>query len=159
MLTMNITIVKHHPSYNSAFKALNKAWIDEYFVMEEADYKSLDSPKEYILDKGGQILYAIENETPIGVCALIKMDDPRFDYELAKMAVKPSHHGKGIGKALALAIIAAAKKEGAKNLFVESNTILAPAISLYRKLGFVELEKFESPYQRSNIQMVLNLET
>jgi len=112
---MNIKIVNHQASLSPAFKALNKEWIDKYFVMEQADYDSLNNPKEYIVDKGGKILYAMENKIPIGVCALIKMDDPRFDYELAKMAVKPTHQGKGIGKMLALAIIEAAKNTGATN--------------------------------------------
>lgn len=57
--------------------------------MEEADYKALDHPKEYILDKGGAILVALYKDEPVGVCALCKMDHPLYDYELAKLACQP----------------------------------------------------------------------
>ncbi|MCS2304494.1 hypothetical protein NXX23_23480 [Bacteroides ovatus] len=46
------------------------------------DYKALDHPKEYILDKGGAILVALYKDEPVGVCALCKMDHPLYDYEL-----------------------------------------------------------------------------
>lgn len=52
--------------------------------MEEADYKALDNPQEYILDKGGQIFVALYKGEPVGVCALIKMFNDEYDYEMAK---------------------------------------------------------------------------
>ena len=154
---MDIKITPYKAEYKQAFKTLNKRWIDKYFVMEEADYNALDNPESYIINKGGQILYALHNEIPVGVCALIKLVNHPYDYELAKMAVMPKYHGQGIGKKLAYAIIKAAKEAGGQTLFLESNTILEPAIKLYRKIGFIELEKIESPYERSNIHMVLKL--
>ena len=45
----------------------------------------------------------------MGVCALIKMDDPNYDYEMAKMAVSPEAQGKHLGWHLGLAVIKAAK--------------------------------------------------
>ena len=51
----------------SAFRTLNEEWITDYFRMEEADYKALDHPKEYILDKGGAILVALYKDEPVGV--------------------------------------------------------------------------------------------
>ncbi len=153
MTETNIQIIHYTPEYRHAFKALNEAWIRQYFKMEEADYKSLDHPESYIIDKGGAILVATLEGEAVGVCALIKMDDPNYDYELAKMAVSPKVQGKGIGKRLAKAVLAHAKTLGAKKVYLESNTILAPAINLYRKLGFQEIQGYESPYERSNIQM------
>src|SRR3954451_6358532 len=107
--------------------------------MEEADYKALDNPKGYILDKGGCILVAIYNDEPVGVCALIKMDNPQYDYESAKMAVTPKARGKNIGWLLGQASIKRAKSLGASKIYLESNTILTPAISLYYKLGFQQV--------------------
>lgn len=63
---------------------MNEEWISNYFVMEEADYKALDNPEEYILDKGGRIFVALYKGEPVGVCALIKMFDDEYDYEMAK---------------------------------------------------------------------------
>lgn len=153
----DVQIVEYEQKYQSAFKALNKEWISTYFEMEEADYKALDNPEEYILNKGGKIFVALYNDEPLGVCAIMKMDDPNYDFELAKMAVSPKAQGKSIGWLLGQAIIKSAKELGASKLYLESNTILKPAISLYYKLGFQKITGHPTPYKRCNIQMELNL--
>jgi GNAT superfamily N-acetyltransferase len=150
-----ISIVSYDARYKDEFKRLNEAWITEFFDMEETDHKVLDHPEQYIIDAGGEIVFAVERDTVAGTCALIKMDNGPFDFELAKMAVDPLFRGRGIGRQLGEAIIDRARKLGAKTVFLESNTILAPAISLYRKLGFVETERQHTPYARGNIHMVL----
>lgn len=148
-----VEIVPYNESYQQAFKKLNQDWITTYFKMEEADFKSLDHPKEYILDKGGFIFIALYQGNPIGTCSLIKMDNNTF--ELAKMAVSDEAKGKGIGFMLGNALIQKAKEEGANRLYLESNTILKPAINLYHKLGFKKITGIPSPYERCNIQMEL----
>jgi DNA-binding MarR family transcriptional regulator/GNAT superfamily N-acetyltransferase len=151
----DVQIVAYIPEYQPAFKRLNEEWITQYFKMEETDYKSLDHPGDYILNKGGYILMALYNNEPVGACALIKMEDDM--YELAKMAVSPKAKGKGIGFILGQACVAKAKSLGAKRLYLESNTILKPAINLYHKLGFKKITGIPSPYERCNIQMMLEL--
>lgn len=151
----NVQIVDYKDQYHSAFKSLNVEWISTYFEMEEADYKALDNPKEYILDKGGKILVALYDNEPVGVCALIKMNDT--DFEMAKMAVSPKAQGKNIGFLLGEAIVKTAKELGASKLYLESNTILKPAINLYYKLGFQKVVGLPTPYKRCNIQMELKL--
>jgi len=152
-----IKIVSYQEKYASAFKALNKEWIDAYFKMEEADYRALDNPQSYIIDRGGKILIALCKDIVVGVCALQKMDHEKYNFELAKMAVSPNYQGRGIGYMLGNAIITEAKTLGANVLYLESNTRLKPAIQLYYKLGFIKIEGMPSPYERSNIQMELNL--
>ena len=152
-----IEIIDYSQEYQSAFKELNEEWIRTHFNIEDADRKALNNPKEYILDKGGQILLAIENNTVLGTCALIKMYDSKYDFELAKMAVSPKARGKGIGNLLGKSIIEKAKSLGASELYLESNTILRPAISLYEKLGFQKVVGRKTPYERCNIQMELKL--
>jgi DNA-binding MarR family transcriptional regulator/N-acetylglutamate synthase-like GNAT family acetyltransferase len=151
----DVQIVDYTSAYQSAFRELNVEWISQYFKMEESDYKALDHPDEYILNKGGHIFIALYNNEPIGACALIKMDNDMF--ELAKMAVSPKAKGKGIGYLLGLAGIEKARQLGAKKLYLESNTILKPAINLYHKLGFKKVNGIPSPYERCNIQMILEL--
>ncbi|MDB4923574.1 bifunctional helix-turn-helix transcriptional regulator/GNAT family N-acetyltransferase [Mucilaginibacter sp.] len=150
-----VEIVPYQPKYKSAFKKLNEDWITQYFKMEESDYKYLDHPEENILKKGGYIFMAIYKDKPVGTCAIVKMSDEQF--ELAKMGVAPDAKGKGIGFLLGSACIEKAKEAGAKKLYLESNTILKPAISLYHKLGFKKITGPPSPYERSNIQMELSL--
>lgn len=153
----DVKIVEYKPEYQEAFRALNVEWISTYFEMEEADYKALDNPEEYILNKGGKILVALYENEPVGVCALIKMNNPEYDFEMAKMAVSPKAQGKNIGWLLGQAIVAKAKELGAKKIYLESNTILKPAINLYYKLGFEKVFGLETPYKRCNIQMELKV--
>jgi DNA-binding MarR family transcriptional regulator/N-acetylglutamate synthase-like GNAT family acetyltransferase len=153
-----VEIVAYQEQYQTAFKALNEEWISTYFEIEEADTKALENPKSYILDKGGKIFVALYKGEPVGVCALIKMDDPDYQYEMAKMAVSPVAQGKNIGWLLGLKIIATAKDLGASKIYLESNTILKPAINLYHKLGFQKVVGRSTPYARCNIQMELSID-
>ena len=152
-----VEIVDYLPKHHTAFKRLNEAWNNTYFTMEEADTISLNNPNEYILKNGGEILVALLDNTIVGVCALIKLQGSTYDYELAKMAVSPKVQGRGIGHLLGKSVIDRAKSLGASTLYLESNTALKPAISLYDKLGFQKVVGQDSPYERSNIQMVLHL--
>ncbi|QCR24962.1 GNAT family N-acetyltransferase [Pontibacter sp. SGAir0037] len=155
--SQQVSIVEYNSAYAAAFKALNEAWISRYFKMEEADYKALDNPEGYILKNGGCILVALYKEEPVGVCALLSMDDAEYDFELAKMAVDPKAQGKNIGWLLGLAAKQKALERGAKTLYLESNTVLKPAINLYHKLGFKKVVGRATPYERCNIQMALHL--
>jgi len=69
------------------------------------------------------------------------------------MAVSTEAKGMGIGYLLGKAAMKKAKKKDAKKLYLESNTLLKPAISLYHKLGFKKITGIPSPYERCNIQM------
>ena len=150
-----IQIVDFIPAYQTAFRQLNEEWITTWFRMEEGDYKALDHPREYILDKGGHIFMALYKGEPVGTCSLIRMDDGSF--ELAKMGVSPKTQGLGIGYLLGRACIEKARALGARRVYLESNTRLKPAISLYHKLGFRKVAGPPSPYERCDIQMELIL--
>lgn len=154
----DIEIVPYTQDYQSIFYLLNKEWITTHWKMEEADYKALEHPKEYILDKGGYIFVALYKKEPIGVCALCKVSHSVYDYELAKLAVDSKTQGKGIGMLLCQTVIDQAKKLGAHKVFLESNTLLKPAIHLYKKLGFKEIKEYQPTYERGNIQMELTIE-
>jgi DNA-binding MarR family transcriptional regulator/N-acetylglutamate synthase-like GNAT family acetyltransferase len=148
-----VEIVDFQPAWQPAFRRLNEEWITKYFRMEESDYKALDHPREYILDKGGHIYMALYKGEPVAACALIPMDDGGF--ELAKMAVSPQAQGLGIGWLIGKACIEKARSLGARRVYLESNTALKPAINLYHKLGFRKAAGPPSPYERCNIQMEL----
>ncbi|WP_373074734.1 GNAT family N-acetyltransferase [Zeaxanthinibacter enoshimensis] len=158
MNTPEIMITAYRPEYRAAFRELNEAWIRQYFRIEESDRKALNDPEGYILDKGGFILVALQGKAVAGVCAMIRMQEEPLTFELAKMAVAPSTQGKGVGYTLGQSIIEEARRRGAKKVYLESNTKLVPAISLYRKLGFRETRGYTSPYERCNIQMELVLD-
>ncbi|MBF9223186.1 bifunctional helix-turn-helix transcriptional regulator/GNAT family N-acetyltransferase [Hymenobacter ruricola] len=144
------------PGDQPIFRQLNEEWISTYFTLEAADLKALDHPEEYILAPGGGILLAEVNGQVVGTCALIKMADG--GYELAKMAVAPAAQGQQIGYLLGQAAIQRARDLGSRRVYLESNSKLAPALALYRKLGFQDLaQPLASPYARANVQMELRL--
>lgn len=150
-----VEIIPYEDRHQQAWYDLNKAWISTNFEMEAADYKSLRDPRGYILDREGAILIAEENGRAVGTCALIKMDDPRFDYELAKMCVAPSVRGQGVGHQLGKATLFLAQELGATSVYLETNKKLGPALRLYQKLGFQSIEGVVSPYARCDVQMAI----
>ena len=116
----------------------------------------MEHPHEAILAKGGAILMATYNGAVAGTAALIKVNND--EYELAKMAVDEAFQRKGIGEALSYAAFQKAKERGAKKVSLYSQTSLAPAINLYRKLGFVEVPLGNHLYKRANIKMEIALD-
>ncbi len=149
--------------HREAFRDLNLAWIEAHFAVEARDRYELDDPETHIISVGGQIFMAEGNASGagsgavdvLGTCALLA--EPDGIYELAKMAVVETARGRGVGRALGEAVITAARALGATRVELLSNTVLGPAISLYRALGFVEVPLPETDYARANIKMVLEL--
>ncbi len=149
-----LRIVPYAPEHRTAFRDINVEWISAYFAIEPEDVHQLEHP-EALIAGGGTILIAELDGAPVGTTALIRMSDRQ--YELAKMAVTPAARGHGAGLQLGRAAIAEARRLGAEELYLESNRSLEPAIALYRKLGFVEVDRGASPYARCDIQMALDL--
>ncbi|MBQ74359.1 MAG: hypothetical protein CMQ20_04950 [Gammaproteobacteria bacterium] len=140
------------------FSRLNEDWISEYFSLEETDRKVLDDPKASIIDTGGEIVFARDTETGevLGTCALVRKDN--LLCELAKMVVVKSARGRGVGRLIGEAVVRLAGEKGFKKMYLESNTRLAPALGLYRELGFKHMDfPHDSDYSRSNVYMELVL--
>jgi ribosomal protein S18 acetylase RimI-like enzyme len=137
------------------FKDLNLHWVRKYFSVEPMDEIMLSNPKELIMDKGGYIFFAETNGQIAGTFALLRAEENAF--ELSKMAVDEKFQGQKIGNKLLEFAIEKAKEFGAAKMILFSNTMLAPAIHLYKKYGFVEVPLGNSEYKRSNIKMEKNL--
>ena len=149
-----LEMIEYQPEHQPWFEKFNRQWIEEYFWMEPIDYDILQRPDEYIISKGGKILVAMCNKEIAGTVAL-KYVDPTT-YEFTKMAVDSKFRGLKVGQALGEEAIAKAKSMGATKIILYSHTVLVPAVSLYKKLGFTEVP-VDGPYKRSNIKMELNL--
>jgi N-acetylglutamate synthase-like GNAT family acetyltransferase len=150
-----VQIIDYTPEHHNDFRRLNHEWITRYFRIEESDNLALDHPDEKILKPGGHIFLATYKGDVVGTCAIIKMSHDR--YELAKMAVTDRAQGKNIGYLLGVACLQKARELGGKSVFLESNTKLKPAITLYHKLGFQKIIGPPSPYERADIQMEVKL--
>ncbi len=130
---------------------LNEIWIREHFQIEREDERLAGDPRA-ILRNGGHTLTAAIAGQAVGVVALFASGPNEF--ELARMAVAPSHRGRGIGRFLAVSALELAAQLAARRLFLLSNTRLTPAIRLYESLGFRTVHEGTHPqYSRCNIVM------
>jgi GNAT superfamily N-acetyltransferase len=153
---MNLQIREFQPGDEIHFRALNEAWITASFQLEDEDVVVLGDPQHHILDAGGHIYFAVDAESGemLGCCALLAMEDGCF--EVAKMAIAEPFRGQGLGKQLLRETIAAARKLGARRLYLVTHHSLKNAIGLYETEGFVHLRPEDappSPYARATVFM------
>ncbi len=152
----NLEVKRFDDRYAADFKRLNLEWIEMYFKVEEFDKKHLNNPREYMIEPGGEIYFVVEDGKVKGACALILHEEGV--YEIAKMAVDADSRGNGYGNLLMEASIEGAREKGADKILIVSNTILEPAINLYKKYGFQTTRLGQNPdYERGNIEMQLDL--
>lgn len=148
-------IVDLRPEHAQAFRTLNEAWIRRHFTLEAKDRAVLEDPFGQIVAKGGRVLMALEAGEAVGCVALIPMADGGL--EVAKMTVSEAKRGSGLGRRLLEACVDAGRASGAPRLYLETNSSLAPAIALYRAVGFVELPPAATEYARCDLWMEMRL--
>ena len=152
---LKIFIKKYETKFDNDFFVLNKAWIEESWILEESDKKDLLNPDK-IIHNGGQVFFALENQKVIGTVAMINSSDDRF--ELAKMTVQEDFRGKGIANMLMDECLKFAKENKANEIFLISNDSLTIARNLYDKYGFKEVDLDSQKYDRGNVKMMLTLD-
>jgi ribosomal protein S18 acetylase RimI-like enzyme len=155
MFENKVHIIEFRDELAVHFKNLNIDWLQKYFYVESTDEEMLYDPQKHIIDKGGYIFFAEANNEIAGTVALMKVKEGI--YELAKMAVDEKFQGHKIGNRLMVSAIDKVKNLAATKLILYSNTMLGPAIHLYKKYGFVEVPLENSEYKRSNIKMMKNI--
>lgn len=150
-----VDIIEYDIQYSKVFHDLNIEWLEAYFYVESHDKEVLENPQSYIIDNGGYIFFAKFNGEIVGTVALI---NEKECYELSKMAVSPKYQGLKIGQKLMDHCIEFSKQQGWNKIMLYSNRVLAPAINLYRKVGFEEVDlEADVYYERADIKMVLKL--
>lgn len=144
---MTHRILAYEPHFAADFMRLNSAWIEQFYQLEEEDRRFLADPKRYIIDTGGMVFFLLENDQVTGTCGVMKMDDDT--YELVRMAVDPAFRGKGYGEMLVNHASRWAKENGARQIILETGSVLKPAIKLYERIGFEHYEP--KPQHRSGL--------
>ena len=85
---------------------------------------------------GGALLVARDAGTAAGCVALRRLDAATG--EMKRMYVREAYRGSGLGRHLAAAIIEEARERNYARIVLDTLPKLAPAIALYRDLGFRE---------------------
>ena len=107
------------------------------FTLDEAAFRFMVTTFDDDLDASRVVL--VDGE-PAGICKLAIRADRGW---IAGIGVAAPHRGKGLGEALMREVIDVARTRGLRELWLEVLTPNAPAIALYRKLGFETVRDVE----------------
>lgn len=109
-------------------------------------------PGDYSTPEGRLLLAMCAGEA--AGCVALHKNAPDI-CEMKRLYVRPKFRGKGLGKALAVSIIAEAKKIGYKRLRLDTvEPVMKAAVAMYREIGFREI----TPYRENPIQGALYME-
>jgi ribosomal protein S18 acetylase RimI-like enzyme len=103
----------------------------------EREYGEL--PGEYA-PPDGRLLLALYGSKTAGCVALRKFAEG--DCEMKRLYVRREFRGKGVGRALAVVIIDAAKKMGYRKMMLDTVPSMVEALALYRSLGFSKRDPY-----------------
>jgi ribosomal protein S18 acetylase RimI-like enzyme len=154
-MATHVRIVDYSPRWRGDFARLNIEWLERWFVVEAVDREVLSDPESHILAAGGRVLFAIDGDgRAVGTVAL--RHEGQGVYELTKMAVEPDLRGSGVGRLLMRHALDVFRELDGRELFLESSSLLAPALRLYESVGFVHhpAPRPGSHYARADVYMV-----
>jgi len=109
--------------------------VAEALCFQNFDQELEALPGEYA-PPGGALLIARDKDAAAGCVALRQLDAGTG--EMKRMFVREAHRGSGLGRRLALAVIEEARQRKYTRVMLDTLPKLAPAIALYRDLGFRE---------------------
>jgi putative acetyltransferase len=103
----------------------------------------------------GTIIVAISDGEPAGCVALRRIE--KDTCEMKRLYVKPEHRGKGIGRALAGAVIECAREMGYASIKLDTLESMTEANALYVSLGFTECARYRHNPCEHPVYMELSL--
>jgi ribosomal protein S18 acetylase RimI-like enzyme len=121
----------------AAVRRLVRAYLDE--LPFDLDFQDVDQeldalPGPYAPPEGA-LLLAVPDGRAVGTVGLRPLDPPGV-CEMKRLYVEPDHRGAGIGRALAEAVLDAARRRGYHQMRLDTVASMTAARSLYRSLGF-----------------------
>jgi GNAT superfamily N-acetyltransferase len=115
------------------------ALIDAYFDEESWEAEVTGLPGAYG-PPDGALLLATEAGLTLGCVGSKRLDDESC--EMKRMFVAPVARGRGVGRALAEAVVERARADGYRRMYLDTSIRQTEAIALYRSLGFTEVAAY-----------------
>lgn len=130
------------------------AWLGRDLSFQGFDEEMAGLPGAYAAPHG-QLFYAEANGRPAGCVGVRRFSDRVC--EIKRLYVEPQLRGHGIGRALALAAIEAARAMGYRRAMVDTLPAMRIAVKLYRELGFQEAPAYYPAPMEGTVFLALDL--
>lgn len=135
-----------------------EADIEQIMQIETAcfgnDAWSKSNMKSELLAPHTIYIVAEEDHLLIGYAGLSKLASSTSS-DIQTIAVSASHRGRGVGRELMKELLAFAKEKEAKEVFLEVREDKPTPQSLYKSLGFVEIDRRENYYQPDGVAAIV----
>lgn len=145
-LSSEIRIVRVDPADAEQVEAVREL-LREYLgwlgtaVCSTRLYEEIESLPEPYAPPTGALFLALDGGDPVGCIGVREHEEDSC--EMKRLYVTPAARGRALGRALVERAIAAARELGYGDVLLSTvESMMAPAIAVYRELGFEETEAF-----------------
>ncbi|MDR2838810.1 MAG: carbonate dehydratase [Azonexus sp.] len=123
------------------------AWLGVELCFQNFDQEMASLPGAYAAPEGRLFLAEVDGR-PVGCVGVRRFSEGVC--EMKRLYVDPAERGCGVGRALALAAIRAAKEIGYRRLQLDTLPSMRLAVKLYRELGFSEAPDYvPTPFENT----------
>lgn len=134
-------------------------WLNVDLAFQDFAAELASLPGKYARPSG-RILLAVDriDERVLGCIALRELGD-KGDCEMKRLYTLPEARGRGVGRALAAAIIEEAKKQGYTRMLLDTLGHMQSAIKLYESCGFRRIPAYYHNPLNNVVYFSLDLES
>ncbi|MFZ2972071.1 MAG: carbonate dehydratase [Ferribacterium limneticum] len=133
------------------------AWLGVDLSYQNFDQEMASLPGTYVAPQG-RLFFAEVDGRPAGCVGVRPLSDSDGVCEMKRLYVAPEERGHGVGAALALAAIKAAKEIGYRKLIIDTLPNMRMAVKLYRELGFTEAPNYYQTPVEGTMFLALDLD-